>query len=316
MSTSDREIVITRVYDAPKELVWQAMTDPKHLTHWWGPRGFSDTIVTHDFRVGGVWKHIMHGPDGKDYPNKSVFKEIVPGVRIVFGHAGGSEEDGGAHFTATWALETVEQGKTRLTARMVFPTAEARDFVVKQFGAIEGGKQTLERLSEFLAKTIHKPFTIERTFDAPRELVWKAWTERDRLVAWFGPKGSEITKADLDFRQGGHFHYCMNHPNGMEMWGKFVYREIVPPRKIVLVQTFSDAKGGLVRCPFLDKWPMEMLSTTTLTEEAGKTKLKLEWVPLNPTAEEMQQFESMHGSMNQGWSGTFAQLAEYLAKEK
>ena len=73
----DREIVLSRVFDAPRELVWQAMADPKHVVQWWGPRGFSTTIKKMDFRVGGVWEHTMHGPDGVNFPNKSVFKEIV-----------------------------------------------------------------------------------------------------------------------------------------------------------------------------------------------------------------------------------------------
>ena len=106
-NTSDREIVITRVLHAPRELVWQAWTDPKHVVNWWGPRGFTTTIKEMDFRVGGAWVHTMHGPDGANYPNKSIFKEIVPFERITFSHGGGRENgnDGhGATFTATWRL--------------------------------------------------------------------------------------------------------------------------------------------------------------------------------------------------------------------
>ncbi len=217
---------------------------------------------------------------------------------------------------ATWSLESLGPNKTRLTARMVFPDKAARDFVVKEYGAIEGGKQTLERLSEQLVKMQVKPFVITRTFDAPRDLVWKAWTERDRLLQWFGPKGFKMTTADLDFRPGGTFHYCLQAPDGKEMWGKFVYREIVPPKKLVLVSSFSDAKGGLTRHPFSAKWPLEMLSTTTLTEDGGKTTITIEWTPLHATAEERQTFESARAGMQQGWGGTFEQLAEYLAKNK
>ncbi|MDB6165789.1 MAG: Activator of Hsp90 ATPase 1 family protein, partial [Lacunisphaera sp.] len=133
--TSDREIVISRVLTAPRELVWQAWTDPKHVTNWWGPRGFTTSIKKMDFRVGGTWEHVMHGPDGANYPNKSTFKEIVPLERITFLHGGGREEGPGATFVATWTFETVEGNKTRLTGRLVFPSPEARDFVVKEFGA-------------------------------------------------------------------------------------------------------------------------------------------------------------------------------------
>jgi uncharacterized protein YndB with AHSA1/START domain len=109
-------------------------------------------------------------------------------------------------------------------------------------------------------------FVITRVFNAPRELVWKAWTERERLMHWFGPKGFTLKVAKLDFRPGGTYHYSMRSPDGKEMWGKFVYREIVAPERIVLVNSFSDEKGNLTRHPFSPGWPLEMLSTTTFAE--------------------------------------------------
>jgi uncharacterized protein YndB with AHSA1/START domain len=148
--TPDREIVISRVFDAPRELVWQAMTDPRHVVHWWGPNGFTTTIETMDVRPGGTWKHVMHGPDGTAYPNKSVFREVTKPERIVYSHGGGREGGPGAHFVATWTFEAVAEARTQVTIRMVFPSAADRDFVVKEFGAIEGGKQTLGRLAEYL----------------------------------------------------------------------------------------------------------------------------------------------------------------------
>jgi uncharacterized protein YndB with AHSA1/START domain len=320
-NASDREIVITRTFAAPRELVWRAMTDPQHVVHWWGPRGFSTTIEEMDFRVGGVWKHVMQGPDGAKYPNKSIFKEIAVPEKIVFSHGGGREDGAvpGANFVATWTFEALAPNQTKLTLRNVFPTAAARDFVVKEYGAIEGGKQTLERLSEHLPKMLSTspPFVITRTFDAPRELVWKAWTERERLLEWFGPKGFTMSTAKLDFRPGGSFLYGLRSPDGKEMWGKFVYREIVAPEKIVLVNSFSDAAGGLTRHPFSPNWPLEMLTETTFTEVAGKTTITLKWTPLNATAEEQKTFDAAlaQGGMNQGWAGTFEQLMAYLTKE-
>jgi uncharacterized protein YndB with AHSA1/START domain len=150
--TADREIVISREFNAPRELVWEAMTNLKHVVNWWGPRGFSTTIETMDFRVGGVWQHVMRGPDGVNYPNKSVFKEIVKPERIVYSHGGKREGGPGVSFESTWTFDLVGDNKTKVTIRMVFPTAADRDRVVKEFGAIEGGKQTLERLGEYLPK--------------------------------------------------------------------------------------------------------------------------------------------------------------------
>jgi uncharacterized protein YndB with AHSA1/START domain len=147
----DREIVLTRVFDAPRELVWEAWTNPKHVVNWWGPRGFTTTIEKMDVRSGGVWKHVMHGPDGTDYPNSSVFKEVVKPERIVYSHGGGKKGEPGAHFVATWTFEALGD-KTRVTMRGVFDTAADRDRVVKEYGAIEGGKQTLKRFAEYLIK--------------------------------------------------------------------------------------------------------------------------------------------------------------------
>jgi uncharacterized protein YndB with AHSA1/START domain len=149
---ADREIVITREFSAPRELVWEAMTNPKHVVNWWGPRGFSTTIEEMDFRVGGVWQHVMRGPDGTNYPNKSVFKEIVKPEKIIYSHGGKRENGPGVSFISTWTFDLIEANKTKVTIRMVFPSATERDFVVKEFGAIEGGKQTLERLGEYLPK--------------------------------------------------------------------------------------------------------------------------------------------------------------------
>jgi uncharacterized protein YndB with AHSA1/START domain len=161
-----------------------------------------------------------------------------------------------------------------------------------------------------------KEFMISRSFDAPRDLVWKAWTERDRLMEWFGPKGFAMTSATLDLRPGGIFHYCLRTPDGKEMWGKFVYREIEPPRKIVLVNSFSDKDGNLTHHPFSPNWPREMLATTTFDEQAGKTTITIRWSPINPTQAEQNTFDTSHEGMKMGWGGTFEQLAEYLVKNR
>ena len=150
---SDREIIISRIFGAPRELVWEAWTNPEHVVQWWGPNGFTTTIEKMDFRVGGVWKHVMHGPDGTDYPNISVFKEIVKPERIVYSHGGGKQGGPGVHFLSTWTFEALGN-QTRLTMHGVFDSPADRDLVVKEYGAIEGGKQTLARLAEFLAKSM------------------------------------------------------------------------------------------------------------------------------------------------------------------
>lgn len=304
LANAPREIVVTREFAAPRELVWEAMTNPKHVVSWWGPRGFTTTIETMDFRVGGVWKHVMRGPDGTNYPNKSVFKEIVKPERVVYSHGGGREGGPGASFIATWTFDALDPERTRATVQMVFPSATERELVVKEFGAIEDGQQTLMRLGEHLAEALSEPFVISREFAAPREAVWKAWTERENLMQWFGPKGCTIPVATLDFRVGGQFHYCMRTADGKEMWGKWIFREIVVPEKIVLANSFSDKDGGTVRPPFPGIWPLQMLTKTTFTEHNGKTTVTLRWLPLDATPEERKTFDQARGSFNQGWTGT------------
>ena len=157
-----------------------------------------------------------------------------------------------------------------------------------------------------------KPFIISREFNAPRDLVWKAWTERDRLMQWMGPKGTKMTQAKMDLRPGGTFHYCLQTPDGGEMWGKWTFREVTPTTKIILVQNFSDAQGNITRHPMAPLFPANNLSTTTLAEKDGKTTVTIRWEPTDATEEEIQFFNGMHESMTGGWGGTFEQLAEYL----
>lgn len=160
-------------------------------------------------------------------------------------------------------------------------------------------------------------FTISRTFDAPRERVWAAHTNAEALAQWWGPKGSKIRVIKLDFRPGGIFHYAMSYQPGHEMFGRFIYREIVAPERIVFVNSFSDAEGGITRAPFPQlegKWPLEVLNHMTFTEQGGRTTISLRGGPINATVEEQRVFDGMHGSMRQGFGGTFDQLVDYLAK--
>ncbi len=170
--------------------------------------------------------------------------------------------------------------------------------------------------SQNTQNAVEPVFTISRVFNAPRELVWKACTEPERMQEWWGPKGFKGRVAKMDFRPGGIYHYCLRSPDGHEMWGKFVYREIKAPERIVFVNSFSDEKGAVTRHPMHQSWPLEMLSTFTFTEKNGKTTFTIQSSPLNPSSEERKTFEEGMGSMNQGWTGTLEQLEGYLAKTK
>ena len=147
---SDREVRFVRLLDAPRELVWQAWTDHERFRHWWGPAGFTTTTKAFDLRVGGEWIHVMHGPDGTDYPNRTVFREIVPPSLLAYEN-GWDLPDAPLDFKAVVTLRA-EGRKTHLTLHMAFYDAEAFRVAVERYGALEGGVQHLARLAEYLAK--------------------------------------------------------------------------------------------------------------------------------------------------------------------
>ena len=149
-STAEREIVMTREYDAPRELVWKAWTEAEHLTKWWGPDGFTTTIHEIDVRPGGMWRFIMHGPDGTDYPNRAVYREVSPPARLTYDHGDDIDDDPNA-FDVTVTFDDLGGGRTRVTNHLVFRTAEQRSAAIG-FGAVELGNQTMARLGRYLAE--------------------------------------------------------------------------------------------------------------------------------------------------------------------
>lgn len=152
-ATTDREIVISRGIDAPRALVFEAFTEVRHLSRWWGPDGFTTTTQSFEFRAGGEWVFVMHGPDGTDYPEWISWTEIVPPERIVLLH-GESRGDPNA-FESILTFES-DGAATRIEMRTVFPTKELRDQAVEKYHAIEGGRQTLSNLAAYVAQITRK----------------------------------------------------------------------------------------------------------------------------------------------------------------
>jgi uncharacterized protein YndB with AHSA1/START domain len=158
------------------------------------------------------------------------------------------------------------------------------------------------------------PFTISRVFDAPRALVYKVQTEAQHLEKWLSPEGFKTIHAAMNFRVGGTYHYGLEGPGGMQMWGKQTFREIVPNEKIVLIQSFSDKDGGITRHPMSPDWPREMLATTTFEDAGdGKTRLTITWEPYNSDDAGNAAFDTARASMEGGFGGTFRKLEAYLA---
>jgi uncharacterized protein YndB with AHSA1/START domain len=283
------EIVITRVFDAPRHLVFEAFMDPVHIGSWWGPKGFTTTTHQMDFRPGGIWRHTMHGPDGTDYENENVYVEIAKPERLVYDHV--SEP---RHRT-TITFEN-EGGKTRLTFRMVFPTAADRGRTVTKHGAIEGGKQMMERLATRLA---YRDLVVTRVFDAPRALVFAAWTDPARLQQWWGPERFTNPVCEFDARPGGAIRIHMRGPDGTVYPMTGVVREIVPPELLAFTCTPLDANGEAM---------FETTNMVTFEEHQGKTKLTLR---ISVTMA-LEQAAPYLAGMAPGWTQSLDRLAIFL----
>ena len=152
-ATADREIVISRVIDAPRELVFEAFTEVRHLSRWWGPEGFTTTTRSFEFRVGGEWDFVMHGPDGTDYQEWISWTEIAPPERIALRH-GEFPRDPNPYEPDLPA--SPDGAATRIEMRTVFPTKELRDEAVEKYHAIEGGQQTLSNLAAYVTEIVRK----------------------------------------------------------------------------------------------------------------------------------------------------------------
>lgn len=274
--TADREIVVSRVFNAPRELVFRAWSSHEHLSRWFGPDGFSITTHEMTFAPGGMWRFKMHGPDGHDYPNRVIFKEVVEPERLVYTQ---DDDDEGAEpirFNTTVTFDDAGQGKTKLTMRTVFPSKKAKDRVVNEFGAVEGGLETVGRLAEYLASqhggkaaelTISLPsekeVILRRVFNAPRALVFRAMTEPEHIRQWWGPREFELHECEMDFRVGGAWRFVQRKSDGTEHPFRGEYLEIVAPERVV--QTFVYDVDGIRDFP--------MTEHMTLTEADGKTIL-------------------------------------------
>jgi uncharacterized protein YndB with AHSA1/START domain len=157
-------------------------------------------------------------------------------------------------------------------------------------------------------------FVITRAFDSARDVVWKAWSEAEQLKAWWGPKGCTIRVSKLEFRPGGFFHYTMRYPDRPDMWGRFLYREIATRERILWLNSFSNEGCGITRAPFHPQIPLEILNDVRFAEESGRTTVRLIARPHGATAAEVKTFEGMFAGLEQGYGGSFDQLAQALAK--
>lgn len=303
------ELYIERVYDAPVKMVWDAWVDPEKVAKWWGPRGFTLTSKQKDVRVGGTWTYMMHGPDGVNYPNKTVFHEVEKYSKLVYDH--GANDDQPAMFRVT-VLFSEQSGKTKMEMWMAMATPEAAR-EAKKFVRKAGGDSTWDRLAEYLAND--DKFVVNRTFDAPIDVMFDVWTDPKKFSQWLPPTGMTQTFIEVEVKPGGEGFYKMESTDGAtKLYGKIRYIEIVKPNKLVYTQIFTDEKGNISRHPFTPTWPEVMLTTVKLYAETSETtRVEITWVIEGAATDvERKTFHDAKAGMTQGWGGSFDKLESYL----
>jgi uncharacterized protein YndB with AHSA1/START domain len=308
----NNEIKITRVYDAPVKLVWDAWTDPDQVAEWWGPRGFTLTTHSKDLGPGGHWTYTMHGPDGVDYPNNTKYFEVEKYAKLVYDH--GANDDRPPLFRVT-VLFSESAGKTTMQMTMTLPTPEAAEEIAAFIKKAEGNS-TWDRLAEYLEKeaTGKEEFVINRSFEAPLETMFQMWTNPEHISRWLPPTGFTMQFKQADIKPGGRSTYVMEG-DGIRMYGRIEYLKIETPDCIVYTQQFCDENENVSRHPKAPTWPESMLTTVKLTAEGpDQTRVTVTWQPVgNVTREELETFVNGRGGMTKGWNGSFDKLDALLA---
>lgn len=309
------ELRLIRIFDAPVAAVWDAWTDPEQVLQWWGPRGFSVTTHSRDFRAGGHWSYTMHGPDGVDWPNRTVYHEVEKHTRLVYDHGGA--EDRPPLFRVTAEFRSLDGGeRTELDMRMTLPTPEAAE-ETRKFIKKAGGDSTWDRLAEFLdeRRLGKKCFVLNRSFDASLETMFEMWSNPEHLAQWVPPTGFTMEYQQADIRPGGSAFYVMKG-HGLTMYGRAEYLEIRRPDRLVYTQQFCDERGRVSRHPLAPTWPETLLTIITLTSEgANRTRVRIQWEPYGKaTAEEIATFVRGRSGMTQGWTGSLDKLEELIGK--
>lgn len=293
LTPSDRELVMARVFDAPRDLVFKVFTDPEAIPVWWGARNHTTTVEVYDFRVGGKWRYITRDDEGNEVTFSGEFLEIDPPAKLV-----STFEYGEPPGQVTTDIHTFEErdGKTILTTYGIFSSQEERDDILAS-GVEQGWGETLDRLDGYL--TTMRQIVVTRIFDAPRELVFDAFTG-DGIEEWWGPNGFTTTTSERNVTPGGLWRFVMHGPDGTDYENAVVYDEIVAPERLTWTQYAGDTS----------KQPHHF-NTITFTEQDGKTEVRL--TLLLPTVE-MREKVIGFGAI-EGGHQTLNRLAEFLAAQ-
>ncbi|MFN0118195.1 MAG: SRPBCC family protein [Elusimicrobiota bacterium] len=315
MNTPEKsnEIKLIRFYEAPVKAVWDAWTEPEQVAKWWGPRGFTLTSHSKDITTGGHWHYTMHGPNGADYVNKTKYLEVVPYKKLHYDHGGNDER--APLFRVTVYFKEVKGG-TEMDMTMALATAEAAE-QTRQFIKKAGGDSTWDRFAEYLKQKASGKdvFVINRSFNAPINVVFDMWTDPKHFSQWLAPTGFHMKFIKADIRPNGKTFYSMTAENGsMTLYGCAEYLKIERPHTLVYNQQFCDEHENISHHPMVPTYPETMQTTVQFSEEGShQTRVTVTWEPIgNVKPEEFAAFIQMRAGMTQGWTGSFDKLEEYL----
>ncbi|MBU42367.1 MAG: hypothetical protein CMN76_04045 [Spirochaetaceae bacterium] len=301
------EIHLSRIYDAPVSVVWDAWTDPDQAAKWWGPRGFTLTTHGKDLRPGGIWHYTMHGPDGTDYPNKTLYHEVVECQKLVYDHGASDEQD--PLFRVTVTFEDLD-GRTAMEMTMALATAEQAE-QTRKFIKQAGGNATWDRLAEYLEQQSaqREIFVINRSFSTPAEGLFQMWHDPSQFSRWLGPVGSRMTFMENEVGEGRTASYRMSYGSGLVMFGKIHYVRIDAPHFLEYIQWFCDEEGNLAKHPNVPTWPDRIQTSVQFTPEAEGSRATMTWQPYGETSPgEIKAFINMRPQMHRGWTEAFDKL--------
>lgn len=310
----ESELVLGRVFDAPRGRVWMAWTEPEAFKRWWGPKGFTVPFCTIDLRVGGRLLYCMRSPDGKDTWVTGAYREIVPGRKLVCTDSFADEKGNVVPATyygmsADYPLEMLVTvtfegvgGKTKLTLRHAgIPSGP------DQAGADQGWSESFDKLADALARGSSKTEFVtdrgkrqviaSRVFKAPRDRVFRAYTDPKLIPRWWGPRRLTTTVETMEVRTGGRWRFLQREPNGTEYAFRGEYKEVTPPERLVSTFEFEGMPGHIV------------LETATFEEDDGNTRLTV-----TAHFETVEDLDGMlQAGMISGWKESYDRLEELLA---
>jgi uncharacterized protein YndB with AHSA1/START domain len=295
-----KELTLTRIIKAPRALVFKAWTDPKLIAAWWGPKGFTSPVCEIDARAGGAILIDMKAPDGTIYPMDGMYKKIEEPERIVF-ISGALNQNGKKLFEVLNTVTFFEEGENTKLVLHAIVSKIMPGAMPYLDGMNEGWSQSLERLEDYMQNlnadlnnhTSNRELKISRLLNAPRELVWKVFTEPGHIKNWWGPNGFTNTIFTMDVQPGGVWDFVMHGPDGTDYKNKSIYSEIIQPEKIV----FKHVTGPKF--------------TTTITFEKQGSKTLLTWRMLFDTAEELTQVIKVFKA-DEGLKQNIIKLESYL----